>query len=98
VCDTVVFSVRRNGPSVYVSEMWFVSIPCPRRAIATRKCNLDTRQMTLPMWRNSSNGNFIINDGCMSTYVCVVMWPVRVLDCVVVKQHGEIAKQHVNNE
>ena len=98
VCDTVVFSVRRNGPSVFVSEMWFVNFPCPSRAIATRKCNLDTRQMALPMWRNPSNGNFIINDGCMPSYVCVVMWPVRVLDCVVVKQHDDIAKQHVNNE
>ena len=98
VCDSVAFSVRRNGPSIFVSEIWFVNFPCPSRAIATRKCNYHTRQVTLPMWRNSSNGNVIINDGCMPTYVCVVMCPVRVLDCVVVKQHGEIAKQYVNNE
>jgi len=96
VCDTVVFSVRRNGPCVFVSEMWFVNFPYPNKAIATRKCNLDTRQMTLPMWRNSSNGNFTINDGCMTTYVCVVMWAVRVLDCVVAKQYGEVTEQHVN--
>lgn len=28
----------------------------------------------------------------------MVLWPVRVLDCVGLKQRGEIAKQHVNNE
>jgi hypothetical protein len=70
MCYTVAISIRRNGSSVFVSEIWFVNFPCPNRANVLRKCNLYTRHMTLPMWINSPSGNIVINDVGMPTYAC----------------------------